>query len=163
MAEPCRQPARPVIHFEEQPMTDINAPEFCTDHFRCYRFKVCVAVAIAPAWACQLTMQVVSAVARFSSHWGMQIDECPKQRPHDWTQCPFAHHGERAARRPPQGNGWFAYSGTACAEFKRVRQRLCFRRQNIVHHNATQLASVGSLHRIVATVCTYDRRPGQQP
>eukprot|EP00892_Ulva_mutabilis_P010124 jgi/Ulvmu1/7484/UM037_0028.1 len=45
-----------------------------------------------------------------------KVRRCPKQKPHDWTQCPFAHCGERATRRDPR---LFSYSGAACAEFRR--------------------------------------------
>ncbi len=42
---------------------------------------------------------------------------CPKAKPHDWTQCPFAHPGEKAKRRDPRR---FTYSGSACPEFRKV-------------------------------------------
>lgn len=48
----------------------------------------------------------------------LQVQKCPKVKPHDWTQCPFAHAGERATRRDPLQ---FKYSGSACADFRRVR------------------------------------------
>lgn len=42
---------------------------------------------------------------------------CPKAKPHDWTQCPFAHPGEKAKRRDPRR---FSYSGSACPEFRKA-------------------------------------------
>lgn len=37
-------------------------------------------------------------------------------RSHDWTECPFAHPGEKARRRDPRR---FHYSGTACPDFRK--------------------------------------------
>ncbi|GIL62806.1 hypothetical protein Vafri_16971 [Volvox africanus] len=45
-----------------------------------------------------------------------KVKRCPRARPHDWTQCPFAHPGEKAKRRDPRK---YRYSGTACPEFRR--------------------------------------------
>eukprot|EP00195_Chlamydomonas_chlamydogama_P007102 CAMPEP_0202895456 /NCGR_PEP_ID=MMETSP1392-20130828/4652_1 /ASSEMBLY_ACC=CAM_ASM_000868 /TAXON_ID=225041 /ORGANISM="Chlamydomonas chlamydogama, Strain SAG 11-48b" /LENGTH=709 /DNA_ID=CAMNT_0049580473 /DNA_START=66 /DNA_END=2195 /DNA_ORIENTATION=+ len=45
-----------------------------------------------------------------------KVKRCPRARPHDWTQCPFAHPGEKAKRRDPRR---YRYSGTACPEFRR--------------------------------------------
>ncbi|GAX81657.1 hypothetical protein CEUSTIGMA_g9085.t1 [Chlamydomonas eustigma] len=44
-----------------------------------------------------------------------KVKRCPRARPHDWTQCPFAHPGEKAKRRDPKK---FQYSGTACPEYR---------------------------------------------
>lgn len=44
------------------------------------------------------------------------MKRCPRARPHDWTQCPFAHPGEKARRRDPRR---YKYSGTACPEFRK--------------------------------------------
>uniref|UniRef100_A0A7N0V910 C3H1-type domain-containing protein n=1 Tax=Kalanchoe fedtschenkoi TaxID=63787 RepID=A0A7N0V910_KALFE len=30
-----------------------------------------------------------------------KIKLCPVNRPHDWTECPYAHRGEKARRRDP--------------------------------------------------------------
>lgn len=58
--------------------------------------------------------------AAFSSDdfrmYQFKVKRCPRARPHDWTQCPFAHPGEKAKRRDPRR---FRYSGTACPEFRR--------------------------------------------
>lgn len=45
-----------------------------------------------------------------------KIRRCTRGRSHDWTECPFAHPGEKARRRDPRK---FHYSGTACPEFRK--------------------------------------------
>jgi len=45
-----------------------------------------------------------------------KVKRCPRARPHDWTQCPFAHPGEKARRRDPRR---YRYSGTACPESRK--------------------------------------------
>ncbi|KAI3736109.1 hypothetical protein L6452_15642 [Arctium lappa] len=45
-----------------------------------------------------------------------KIRKCTRSRSHDWTDCPFAHPGEKARRRCPRR---FNYSGTVCADFRR--------------------------------------------
>ncbi|KAI3744934.1 hypothetical protein L1987_58032 [Smallanthus sonchifolius] len=45
-----------------------------------------------------------------------KIKKCTRSRSHDWTDCPFAHPGEKARRRCPRR---FGYSGTVCADFRR--------------------------------------------
>ena len=45
-----------------------------------------------------------------------QVDPCPFDAPHDPTHCPFAHAGEKAARRDPR---LVPYSGTPCADYRR--------------------------------------------
>ena len=47
----------------------------------------------------------------------VQVRRCPKAKPHDWTQCPFAHPTEKAKRRGPTK---YKYNGTACADFRKV-------------------------------------------
>ncbi|KAF9588191.1 hypothetical protein IFM89_008205 [Coptis chinensis] len=44
-----------------------------------------------------------------------KIRRCMRSRSHDWTDCPFAHPGEKARRRDPRR---FHYSGNACADFR---------------------------------------------
>lgn len=39
---------------------------------------------------------------------------CTRDTSHDWTQCPFAHKGERARRRHPS-----LYSGGTCVDYKK--------------------------------------------
>ncbi|GAB4837154.1 hypothetical protein Ancab_002065 [Ancistrocladus abbreviatus] len=45
-----------------------------------------------------------------------KVRKCARGRSHDWTECPFAHPGEKARRRDPRG---YHYSGTACPEFRK--------------------------------------------
>ncbi|XP_008799753.1 zinc finger CCCH domain-containing protein 20-like [Phoenix dactylifera] len=46
-----------------------------------------------------------------------KVRRCPRGRSHDWTECPYAHPGEKARRRDPRR---FHYSGTACPEFRKT-------------------------------------------
>lgn len=66
-----------------EPVFDIKSPEFSSDHFRMYDFKV---------------------------------KACPRTRAHDWTQCPFAHPGEKARRRDPRK---FNYSAVPCPDYRK--------------------------------------------
>ena len=52
----------------------------------------------------------------FFRMYEFKVRMCPKTRAHDWTECPFAHPGEKARRRDPRR---FAYSGTACPDFRK--------------------------------------------
>ncbi|KAI7989260.1 Zinc finger CCCH domain-containing protein 20 [Camellia lanceoleosa] len=45
-----------------------------------------------------------------------KVRKCTRGRSHDWTECPFAHPGEKARRRDPRK---YHYSGTACPEFRK--------------------------------------------
>ncbi|EOA27600.1 hypothetical protein CARUB_v10023740mg [Capsella rubella] len=45
-----------------------------------------------------------------------KIRRCSRGRSHDWTECPYAHPGEKARRRDPRK---VHYSGTACPEFRK--------------------------------------------
>lgn len=45
-----------------------------------------------------------------------KVRKCTRGRSHDWTECPFAHPGEKARRRDPRK---FHYSGNACPDFRR--------------------------------------------
>ncbi|KAK7312824.1 hypothetical protein VNO77_36986 [Canavalia gladiata] len=45
-----------------------------------------------------------------------KVRRCTRSRSHDWTDCPFAHPGEKARRRDPRR---FHYSGTVCPEYRR--------------------------------------------
>ncbi|KAA8524339.1 hypothetical protein F0562_010762 [Nyssa sinensis] len=54
-----------------------------------------------------------------SDHFRMfefKVRRCTRSRSHDWTDCPFAHPGEKARRRDPKR---YHYSGTVCSEFRR--------------------------------------------
>ncbi|KAL6181359.1 hypothetical protein ACLB2K_048014 [Fragaria x ananassa] len=45
-----------------------------------------------------------------------KVRRCTRSRSHDWTDCPFAHPGEKARRRDPRR---YHYSGTVCADYRR--------------------------------------------
>ncbi|GKU93089.1 hypothetical protein SLEP1_g6717 [Rubroshorea leprosula] len=45
-----------------------------------------------------------------------KVRRCTRSRSHDWTDCPFAHPGEKASRRDPRR---FRYSSTVCSDFRR--------------------------------------------
>ncbi|KAK9141977.1 hypothetical protein Syun_011377 [Stephania yunnanensis] len=45
-----------------------------------------------------------------------KVRRCARGRTHDWTECPYAHPGEKARRRDPRK---FHYSGTACPDFRK--------------------------------------------
>ncbi|CAL5403726.1 unnamed protein product [Camellia sinensis] len=45
-----------------------------------------------------------------------KVRRCSRSRSHDWTDCPFAHPGEKARRRDPRR---YNYSGTVCSDFRR--------------------------------------------
>ncbi|XP_022985508.1 zinc finger CCCH domain-containing protein 54 [Cucurbita maxima] len=47
--------------------------------------------------------------------YAFKIQRCPKSRSHDWTECPYAHRGEKAQRRDPRR---FNYSAVACPAFR---------------------------------------------
>ena len=54
-----------------------------------------------------------------SDHFRMyefKVRRCTRSRSHDWTDCPFAHPGEKASRRDPRGHH---YSGTVCPDYRR--------------------------------------------
>ncbi|KAF7822962.1 zinc finger CCCH domain-containing protein 2-like [Senna tora] len=54
-----------------------------------------------------------------SDHFRMyefKVRRCTRSRSHDWTDCPFAHPGEKARRRDPRR---YHYSGTVCPEYRR--------------------------------------------
>ena len=60
--------------------------------------------------------QAAKALA-LKSAYPFQVKICPRTGPHDWTQCPFAHQGEKAKRRDLQQ---FTYSGIPCSDFEQV-------------------------------------------
>lgn len=45
-----------------------------------------------------------------------KVRKCTRSRSHDWTECPFAHPGEKARRRDPRK---YHYSGTSCPDFRK--------------------------------------------
>ncbi|KAL9224564.1 hypothetical protein vseg_000586 [Gypsophila vaccaria] len=48
--------------------------------------------------------------------YDFKVRKCTRARAHDWTECPFAHPGEKARRRDPRK---YSYSGAACSDFRR--------------------------------------------
>ncbi|XP_057537014.1 zinc finger CCCH domain-containing protein 23-like [Amaranthus tricolor] len=48
--------------------------------------------------------------------YDFKVRKCNRARAHDWTECPFAHPGEKAHRRDPRK---YNYSGSACSEFRK--------------------------------------------
>ncbi|XP_074588272.1 zinc finger CCCH domain-containing protein 20-like [Curcuma longa] len=46
-----------------------------------------------------------------------KVRRCGRGRAHDWTECPFAHPGEKARRRDPRKQ---RYSGAPCPEFRKA-------------------------------------------
>ncbi|CAL1405586.1 unnamed protein product [Linum trigynum] len=47
--------------------------------------------------------------------YGFKIKRCNRTRSHDWTDCPYAHKGEKATRRDPRK---VPYSAVACPWFR---------------------------------------------
>ncbi|KAE8670911.1 Zinc finger CCCH domain-containing protein 49 [Hibiscus syriacus] len=47
--------------------------------------------------------------------YGLKIKRCTRMRSHDWTQCPFAHRGEKAQRRDPLK---YPYIPVVCPAFR---------------------------------------------
>ncbi|KAL5783358.1 hypothetical protein ACOSP7_008387 [Xanthoceras sorbifolium] len=45
-----------------------------------------------------------------------KVRRCARGRSHDWTECPYAHPGEKARRRDPSK---YHYSGTACPDYRK--------------------------------------------
>jgi hypothetical protein len=86
---------------------DIDNAAYATDEFRIYSFKV------------QYDGSSLAACASCRAEWlaWLQVERCPRSRPHNWTQCPFAHAGEKAKRRDPR---IYKYSGATCPEWRRV-------------------------------------------
>ena len=78
--------------------------------------------AAAHAGARERTMEPVFSIdsPAFSSDefrmYEFKVKRCPRIKAHDWTECPFAHPGEKARRRDPRK---YSYSGTACPDFRK--------------------------------------------
>lgn len=45
-----------------------------------------------------------------------KVRRCMRAKSHDWTNCPFAHQGEKARRRDPRK---IHYSGVPCPDFRK--------------------------------------------
>ncbi|XWS60142.1 hypothetical protein CRYUN_Cryun07bG0009200 [Craigia yunnanensis] len=50
--------------------------------------------------------------------YGYKIKRCTRMRSHDWTECPYAHRGEKAQRRDPRK---VPYTAIACPAFRNGR------------------------------------------
>ncbi|KAF8042469.1 hypothetical protein BT93_A0945 [Corymbia citriodora subsp. variegata] len=48
--------------------------------------------------------------------YAYKVKRCPRTRSHDWTECPYAHRGEKAQRRDPCK---VHYAAVACPAFRR--------------------------------------------
>ncbi|KAJ6714225.1 UNKEMPT FAMILY MEMBER [Salix viminalis] len=47
--------------------------------------------------------------------YAYKIKKCSRTRSHDWTECPYAHRGEKATRRDPRK---VPYTAIACPAFR---------------------------------------------
>ncbi|XP_010275497.1 PREDICTED: zinc finger CCCH domain-containing protein 54 [Nelumbo nucifera] len=47
--------------------------------------------------------------------YAFKIKRCTRNRSHDWTECPYAHRGEKARRRDPRK---INYAAVVCPEFR---------------------------------------------
>lgn len=47
--------------------------------------------------------------------YAFKIKKCPRMRSHDWTECPYAHKGEKAQRRDPRK---YNYEAIICPQFR---------------------------------------------
>ncbi|KAJ0031537.1 zinc finger CCCH domain-containing protein 20-like [Pistacia vera] len=52
----------------------------------------------------------------FFRMYEFKVRRCARGRSHDWTECPYAHPGEKARRRDPRK---YHYSGTACPDYRK--------------------------------------------
>ncbi|CAM8889595.1 unnamed protein product [Rhodiola kirilowii] len=48
--------------------------------------------------------------------YDFKVRRCVRAKSHDWTECPYAHPGEKARRRDPRK---YNYAGTACPDFRK--------------------------------------------
>ncbi|KAI4378113.1 hypothetical protein MLD38_015641 [Melastoma candidum] len=53
--------------------------------------------------------------------YAYKIKRCPRKHGHDWTECPYAHHGEKAQRCDPR-----RYRTRACNGGRFCQKKLCF-------------------------------------
>ncbi|KAK8657879.1 hypothetical protein V6N13_036098 [Hibiscus sabdariffa] len=56
--------------------------------------------------------------------YGYKIKRCPRMYSHDWMNCPYTHHGERAERRDPRK---YPYIPIICLDF---RDGVCLKGDN---------------------------------
>jgi hypothetical protein len=91
-----------------------------------------------------------------------QVAMCGLRIPHDWAACPFAHQGERAARRDPAR---CPYRSVPCEYAKEVRVRhrgveKAVRARGERRAAArTRVAATGRAHRLVAVRSEQARPP----
>eukprot|EP00212_Chloropicon_laureae_P007641 CAMPEP_0197494790 /NCGR_PEP_ID=MMETSP1311-20131121/32270_1 /TAXON_ID=464262 /ORGANISM="Genus nov. species nov., Strain RCC856" /LENGTH=377 /DNA_ID=CAMNT_0043040231 /DNA_START=213 /DNA_END=1346 /DNA_ORIENTATION=+ len=116
----------------QEPVFDVNAPEFSTPHFRMYEFKV---------------------------------RACPRTRAHDWTQCPFAHPGEKARRRDPRTS---RYSAVPCPDYRKgtcKRGDACEYAHGVfecwLHPSRYRTQMCTDLHRCQRLVCFFAHNEGE--
>ncbi|BFG23095.1 hypothetical protein CerSpe_093690 [Prunus speciosa] len=50
--------------------------------------------------------------------YAYKVKRCPRMRSHDWTECPYAHRGEKAQRRDPRQ---YLYAAIACPAYRNGR------------------------------------------
>ncbi|KAL1224594.1 Zinc finger CCCH domain-containing protein 23 [Cardamine amara subsp. amara] len=56
-----------------------------------------------------------------------KVRRCARGRSHDWTECPFAHPGEKARRRDPRKFLYSArYRTQPCKDGTSCRRKICF-------------------------------------
>ncbi|CAL8466360.1 g5896 [Coccomyxa elongata] len=48
--------------------------------------------------------------------YGLKVIQCSRRSCHEWSECPYAHEGEKASRRDP---ATFLYTGVLCPEVKK--------------------------------------------
>ncbi|XP_057971211.1 zinc finger CCCH domain-containing protein 54 isoform X2 [Malania oleifera] len=81
--------------------------------------------AVNPPICCSSELSATVEEAIYASDefrmYAFKIKRCPKTRAHDWTECPFAHRGEKARRRDPRR---FNYVAIACPEFRHGECRM---------------------------------------
>uniref|UniRef100_A0A2K2BU77 AtC3H23-like CCCH zinc finger domain-containing protein n=1 Tax=Populus trichocarpa TaxID=3694 RepID=A0A2K2BU77_POPTR len=60
--------------------------------------------------------------------YAYKIKKCTRTRSHDWTECPYAHRGEKATRRDPR-EYWLhpsRYRTRACNAGRFCQRKVCF-------------------------------------
>lgn len=73
---------------------------------------------LSAATAAELNDRAVDEAIYGSDEFRMyayKIKRCPRMRSHDWTECPYAHRGEKAQRRDPRKHN---YAAIVCPAFR---------------------------------------------
>lgn len=103
---------------EDYPMTGVSSPVFVSGGLDSFIDSFSAIHRYLPSAAD--SDELDTAVDGFScDHFRIfefKIRRCARGRSHDWTECPYAHPGEKARRRDPRK---YLYSGTACPEFRK--------------------------------------------